>query len=83
MQPDEVPDYEWTHIQNTHRAQGIQIDRKTAATRWRGERMDYDLGVWVLCNQKEAARKAGGVPRARDWDNLDLIDPSDVSAETS
>ena len=28
-----------------------------AATRWRGERMDYDLGVWVLCNQAKRARE--------------------------
>jgi hypothetical protein len=28
-----------------------------AATRWRGERMDYDLGVWVLCNQAIRARR--------------------------
>jgi hypothetical protein len=27
-----------------------------AATRWRGESMDYDLGVWVLCNQANSAR---------------------------
>jgi hypothetical protein len=38
---------------------------KAAATRWCGERMDYDLGVWVLCNQEIRARHAanpfGGV----------------------
>jgi hypothetical protein len=38
---------------------------KAAATRWCGERMDYDLGVWVLCNQEIRARRAantfGGV----------------------
>jgi hypothetical protein len=33
----------------------------TAATRWRGERMDYDLGVWILCNQAARARSSGGV----------------------
>ena len=36
---------------DTHAALGIHIDSDTAATRWRGERMDYELGVWVLCNQ--------------------------------
>jgi len=25
----------------------MHIDRHTAATRRRGERMDYELGVWV------------------------------------
>lgn len=33
------------------------IDSDTAATRWRGERMDYELGVWVLCQQAKRARK--------------------------
>jgi hypothetical protein len=27
---------------------GIFIDRKTAVTRWCGERMDYDLAVFAL-----------------------------------
>jgi hypothetical protein len=35
-------------------AQGIVIDGDTAATRWRGERMDYDLGVSGLCYQAAA-----------------------------
>jgi hypothetical protein len=26
-------------------------------TRWQGEHMDYDLGVWVLCNQINRARE--------------------------
>lgn len=32
------------------------IDPRTAVTRWRGERMDYDLGVAVLCSQAERTR---------------------------
>jgi hypothetical protein len=63
------PAYEWMALRNTHAAQGIPIDRNTAATRWRGERMDYELGVWVLCNQAE---------RARDRER----NAPDVSAET-
>jgi hypothetical protein len=51
-----------------HTELGIHIDPDTAATRWRGERMDYDLGVWVL-SQPHAG--AGGF----DTD-------ADVSAET-
>jgi len=39
---------------------GIRIDCDTAATRWRGERMDYDLGVWLLCQQAPAT-----LPRKR------------------
>jgi hypothetical protein len=45
--------------QRTHTELGVPIDSKTAATRWRGERMDYELGVWVLCNQVDRARTAG------------------------
>jgi hypothetical protein len=42
-------------LEYTHAALGIHIDSDTAATRWRGERMDYDIGVWVLCNQAKRA----------------------------
>jgi hypothetical protein len=62
--------HHWQDLKKTHDAQGIPIDSQTAATHWRGERMNYDLGVWVLCNQAE---------RARDEAHRSL----DVSAETS
>jgi hypothetical protein len=39
-----------------HEADGIRIDRNTAATRWRGERMDYGLAVEVLLAQTRRAR---------------------------
>jgi HNH endonuclease len=48
--------YDADDLEDTHAALGIHIDSDTAATRWRGERMDYDLGVWVLCNQAKRAR---------------------------
>jgi hypothetical protein len=48
--------YDADDLEDTHAALGIRIDSNTAATRWRGERMDYDLGVWVLCNQANRAR---------------------------
>ncbi|HKB47734.1 MAG TPA: DUF222 domain-containing protein [Ktedonobacterales bacterium] len=60
-----APAYEWSALQKTHTAQGLHIDSQTAATRWRGERMDYELGVWVLCNQEERARRAKD-PRTSD-----------------
>ncbi len=41
-----------------HDAQGIRIDSRTAVTRWCGESIDYELGVWGLCQQKERARRA-------------------------
>jgi len=40
-----APDYAWTDLLNTHKEQGIRIDSETAATRWRGERMDYGLAI--------------------------------------
>src|SRR5882757_7158946 len=66
-----APTYEWTALREAHDALDIHIDSDTAATRWRGERMDYELGVWTLCAQEERARRlAGGSSE------------SDVSAET-
>lgn len=40
-----------------HRERGLAIDPRTAATRWRGERMDYGLAVEVLLQR---SRRAGG-----------------------
>jgi len=65
---------DWEDLEQTHAELGIQIDSKTAATRWQGERMDYDLGVWVLCQQAERGRD--GAPNRADG-------PGDVAAETS
>jgi hypothetical protein len=48
-------DYDGDDLEYTHAELGIRIDSDTAATRWRGERMDYDLGVWMLCNQAARA----------------------------
>ena len=61
--------YDWRGLQSANEAQGIRIDSRTAATRWRGERIDYELGVWGLCHQAE---------RAREHSDVHL----DVSAET-
>jgi hypothetical protein len=52
------PAYNWDDVGRAHSKLGIKIDENTAATRWRGERMDYDLGVWVLCQQVERSRDA-------------------------
>ncbi len=56
------------------------VEPNAAATRWRGERMDYHLGVWVLCNQ--AARAARNTAENVDGDADDVTDADDVSAET-
>ncbi|HTY48397.1 MAG TPA: DUF222 domain-containing protein, partial [Steroidobacteraceae bacterium] len=41
-----------------HRRQGIRITPRTAATRWRGEHMDYDLAVDCLCQRASKNRPA-------------------------
>jgi hypothetical protein len=50
--------HSWDDLERAHAKLGIEIDSETAATRWRGERMDYDLGVWVLCQQARRAQNA-------------------------
>jgi hypothetical protein len=53
-----APAYDGSELHATHSALGLPIDRKTAACRWTaGERMDYELGVWVLCNHAENAKR--------------------------
>ena len=42
------PLYDTEALQAAHEQQGIVIDKKTATTRWRGEKMDYGLGIEVL-----------------------------------
>jgi hypothetical protein len=39
---------DWEELQAVHDQQGIHIDKKTATTRWRGEKMDYGLAIEVL-----------------------------------
>jgi hypothetical protein len=39
---------DWSRLPAAHQQQGIHIDSRTAATRWRGESMDYDLAVGCL-----------------------------------
>ena len=84
-----APDYEWTELGERLAADGIEIGPATAATRWRGERMDYELGVWVLCRQAERAREKrsdASDPSDPSYiaDPSDPADPwGDVSAETS
>ena len=70
--------HSWDDLERAHATLGIEIDSETAATRWRGERMDYDLGVWVLCQQ---ARRAQNADDDSADDPLDVF--SDVAAETS
>jgi Domain of unknown function (DUF222) len=39
---------DWQQLPAVHAQEGIRIDQNTAATRWRGEKMDYGLGIEVL-----------------------------------
>jgi hypothetical protein len=79
---------DWTALRDTHAALGIEIDSDTAATRWRGERMDYELGVWVLCQEHARAQHGHAHPQddheATDHDEADPASnaANDVSAET-
>jgi hypothetical protein len=51
-----LPFGDWSTRVADHRAQGLAIDARTAATRWRGERMDYGLAIDVLLQR---VRRAG------------------------
>jgi hypothetical protein len=48
---DPLANYRGTEIEETHGKQGLVVTETTAATRWRGERMDYDHGVMLLCHK--------------------------------
>jgi hypothetical protein len=56
---DSIPAaFDGTELHAAHADLGLPIDRKTAACRWQaGERMDYELGVWVLCNRAERSKR--------------------------
>jgi hypothetical protein len=75
-----APAYTGEELAHTHAELGIHIDRDTAATRWRGERMDYELGVWILCQRVEHARRTRDRGASSDSPVSNL---SYVSAETS
>jgi hypothetical protein len=53
---------DWRVLVAEHEAAGLSIDRTAAATRWRGETMDYGLAIDILVQREEAA---GTFPRKR------------------
>jgi len=56
--PDHTrPLSDWYQLLEDHTRQDIKIDKNTAASRWRGEQMDYDLGVAVLVQQYHRPRR--------------------------
>ncbi len=48
---------DWSEIVEKNSDRGVQIDNKTAVTRWCGETMDYGLGIQVLLQQHEKAKR--------------------------
>jgi hypothetical protein len=51
------PFSDWRQLPAVHEQQGIRIDQRTAATRWRGEKMDHGLAIDVLLQQARRARR--------------------------
>jgi hypothetical protein len=60
---------DWRQLPVEHAARGIVIDAGTAATRWRGERMDYGIAIDSLLSRTawEARRTRGDAIDATDW----------------
>lgn len=51
------PPSDWQQLPAVHDEQGIRIDKNTAATRWRGETMDYGLAIEVLLQHARRGQK--------------------------
>ena len=49
----DAPAYTPDALRSVHDAQNLRIAPKTAATRWAGERMDYDLALFALFSQRD------------------------------
>ena len=62
--PSHVRPFDWTQLPAEHEEQGIHIYERTAATRWRGESMDYGLAVEVLLDKEGegGGRRSFGSP---------------------
>jgi hypothetical protein len=45
----------WKQLPILNERHGIRIDATTAATRWRGEKMDYGIGIWALMQRRVSA----------------------------
>jgi Domain of unknown function (DUF222)/HNH endonuclease len=53
--PTPAPSH-WSQLPLSHQNSDLRIDRESAVTLWRGERMDYGLGIQVLYAQERRAR---------------------------
>jgi Domain of unknown function (DUF222) len=54
---------DWQQLPAVHEKQGIRIDKSTAATRWRGETMDYGLAIEVLLQHARRGRNVSAETR--------------------
>jgi Domain of unknown function (DUF222)/HNH endonuclease len=54
---EDAPRYEWNALCAVHDAAKIDIDPETATPLWAGERMDFDLALLALFNQRDRAGK--------------------------
>jgi hypothetical protein len=54
--PADTPQGDWTQLLAVHNASSIVITPETAATRWRGERMDYGTAVDALLYRVHRAK---------------------------
>lgn len=52
----------WTQLPLDHAQRGIHIDKNTAATRWCGERCDYNQGIEALLSRERTAQVPAGEP---------------------
>ena len=87
IEPQPTPAYGWSDLLDEHEKQGIVIDSRTAATRWRGERMDYGLAVQVLLQQAERGQANSvaqdGAAGQDEFIEQDDFAEQDVAAATS
>lgn len=56
----------WREVIAGNQRRGLSIDARTAATRWTGEAMDYQIAIdSLLFRERRAARAAAETPRPR------------------
>lgn len=54
---------DWVNLVAAHEAQGIQVNPRTAVTRWTGETLDHELAVnWLLQNADRLKNVPAGTP---------------------
>ena len=59
--PRHTQPLDWSNLTTKNARAGIPIDEHTAVTRWRGESVDYGLGVQVLLQQASRGGMGNGV----------------------